>query len=634
MQHIKRKKRRIKMDIKNIKTVLSKGNNKDILDFYNINKEIEKIPFVTSKIAQDIRNGEISHKEIILQYFNGKIILSNEEFDVELISTSDRKKEEIMKMNEPIFLSGILKYSPIKKIFSLNSFEKINLFYDIEDWISIFESTSFDRTFVELLAGLNMSSSNLLLREKNMFLLRLVPLVQKNYLLIDFSKRATRKTRTYGDLGYHIPAAYNFTRAKIIYDQSQKQKGLIFSAKGNVLILDEFQNNSDDGITVAIQQWKNDGAIYDDKGNRMPLEASVIILGNPKKNINYPYIFTHWQNIFDGTTIYKEKVSTGDAFLSRVDCLVPSWCSRNINNEMLLKNDVERIPPYILRSVFLQLREIDISNKVETIISQFNLKVNTLDSRSQRSIENTFEGLIKLLLPCLIKKSNYEDYKEELLYLYNLALEGKAIVNNMINKIKPENILTKFHLSTKAYLSKEKNVYILPHRKIYFNDKIIIKEALDSIGILQNKEEMRILQNVGIDFKGNYIKFNHSYNISNLQNLNIMEYKYKELIIGGAAAIIIIIFIPLIKNKKMKLNFKEISSLLLGIYNFMPKKAYSYLKKMMFSTIHSDDEKNIVSKWNKNINFNHLIGEYEEISYPKSKTKLMEYLNFYMICEK
>lgn len=421
------------MKISNIKNNLSINNNqitRDILDFCKIKNIC--LSFGDRETILKIKNGDIIEKEITIKYFNGNFSINSDEYPIEIVTVNSRKKKKIENSEEPIFLKGTLKYTSIKNKFTLTSFEKIDLLFDLNDWISIISQLSFDEVLNELLSGLNMDSSKLLLKEKNMFLLRLVPLVQTHFLLVDFSKRSTRKTRTYSDLGYHIPAIYNFTRAKMIYDQSQRKKGLIFNPKGGCLILDEFQNNNDDGITMAIQQYKNDGTISDDKGNVMPLNTSVVILGNPKIPIEYPYIFTKWQNIFEGTTIYRKNFSTGDAFLSRVDCLIPSWESRVISNDMILNSNVKRIPPYILRLVFSQLREIDISDKVKAIIKKFNFKTDLSDSRSQKSIERTFEGLIKLSLPQLIKYDNYQDYQKELSYLYSLALEGRIIVNNML----------------------------------------------------------------------------------------------------------------------------------------------------------------------------------------------------------
>lgn len=612
----------------------SKGQ--DILDYGKINN-IHLI-FPTTETMTEMINGNIIEKKVTIKSSHYKVHVEKNEYSIELITINSRKKKEIENSNEPIFITGTLKYNLIKDKFILTSFEKIDLFFNLNDWISIISQLSFDEVFNELLSGLNMDSSKLLLKEKNMFLLRLVPLVQSQFLLVDFSKRSTRKTRTYSDLGYHIPATYNFTRAKMIYDQSQRKKGLIFSPKGNCLILDEFQNNTDDGITMAIQQYKNDGTISDDKGNIMPLNTSVVILGNPKIPIEYPYIFINWQNIFEGTTIYRKNFSTGDAFLSRVDCLIPSWESRVISNDMILNSNVKRIPPYILRSVFSQLREIDISNTVKAIIKKFSFKTDLSDSRSQKSIERTFEGLIKLLLPQLIKYDNYQDYQKELSYLYSLALEGRIIINNMLQKIKPENIPTNFYFSTASYFDKEKTVFILPHRKITIRGNEVVKEALDSIGILQNQEEISILRKIQSKYHGNNLCLKHYYSLPNLFKDNLLtELKdkckeYKPLILGiGGVLIVGGVACGLLKSKKIKFSWKSlVKECIFTTLKGDSGKILNNLRNNIFANNPKDIKENTtLNLWSDNIFFNYLLGEEETTIYSKKDIDFLKNISFY-----
>lgn len=613
----------------------SKGQ--DILDYEKINN-IHLI-FPTTETMTEMINGDIIEKKVTIKYLHYKVHVEKNEYSIELVTINSRKKKEIENSNEPIFITGTLKYNLIKDKFILTSFEKIDLFFDLNDWISIISQLSFDEVFNELLSGLNMDSSKLLLKEKNMFLLRLVPLVQSQFLLVDFSKRSTRKTRTYSDLGYHIPATYNFTRAKMIYDQSQRKKGLIFNPKGGCLILDEFQNNTDDGITMAIQQYKNDGTISDDKGNIMPLNTSVVILGNPKIPIEYPYIFINWQNIFEGTTIYKKNTSTGDAFLSRGDYLIPSWESRPISNEMILDINIKRIPPYILRSIFAQLREIDISDKVKTIIRNLNLKTDRYDSRSQKAIERTFEGLIKLLLPQLIKNNDYENYQKELHYLYSLALEGRIIINNMLQKIKPENIPTNFYFSTASYFDKEKTVFILPHRKITIRGNEVVKEALDSIGILQNQEEISILRKIQSKYHGNNLCLKHYYSLPNLFKDNILtELKdkckeYKPLILGIGGVIIAggVAAYCLSKSKKLKFPCKILAKeFFISTLKGDSGKILNNLKNNIFVNNPKGIKENTTPNlWSDNIFFNYLLGEEETTIYSKKDIDFLKNISFY-----
>lgn len=625
------------MNITNIKSVISSNtspNMKDILDY----KKINNIDLYLTNIEtiSKIKTGDIVKENVTVKYFADKIYIGEEEYSVELATLNLIQKKEFQNSDEPIFLNGILKYSPMKEIFVLTSFKKIDLFFSIDDWLSITSQLKFDEIVNEILTGLNMDTSKLLLKEKNMFITRLIPLVQSQFLLMDFSKRATRKTRTYLDLGYHIPATYNFTRAKIIYDQSQRKKGLIFKAKGECLILDEFQNNTDDGITMGIQQFKNNGTISDDKGNIMPLNTSIIILGNPKINIKYPFIFTYWQNIFEGTTIYKKNVSTGDAFLSRVDYLIPSWGSRVICKEMILKNDVKRIPPYILRSIFSQLREIDISDKVKIIINNFNFKTDIHDNRSQKAIERTFEGLIKLLVPQLIKNNNYQDYQKELTYLYNLALEGRIIVNNMLQKIKTENTPADFSFTTSSYFSKIKRLFILPHRKIYIRDNEVIKEALDTIGLLQNQEEIDILKKAKVKYIGNSFCFKHCHTLPNLFKTNFATElkdicsKHKKVIFYGGAIIGIVGLGYMVKSGKIKPKLKNIKSILsIGMFGEEYKNIVKTIKSNFFTDKQEKTNDIIINWWSDDIFFNYLIGEHEYIPYSKKDIEFLTQISFY-----
>jgi hypothetical protein len=628
------------MNISDIKCVVSShkmSDIRDLSDYQNINNMNSRL--ADEKTVSQLMNGDRVEANVVVEYLNSSIHVGEKEFPTELTTLDTRKKKRIENSNEPCLLKGILKFNPIKEKCVLTDFIEIELSLGLDIWISIVSQLSLDEFITEILSGLNMNSSKLNIKEKHMFLARLIPLIQKQYLLIDFSKRSTRKTRTYLDLGYYIPAAYNFTRAKIIYDQSQRKKGLIFNPKGGCLILDEFQNNTDDGITMGIQQYKNDGTISDDKGNTMLLSTSIIILGNPKICINYPFLFRNWQNIFEGTTIYKKNTSTGDAFLSRGDYLIPSWESRPISNEMILDINIKRIPPYILRSIFAQLREIDISDKVKTIIRNLNLKTDRYDSRSQKAIERTFEGLIKLLLPQLIKNNDYENYQKELHYLYSLALEGRIIINNMLQKIKPENIPTNFYFSTASYFDKEKTVFILPHRKITIRGNEVVKEALDSIGILQSQKEIYILKKYRIKYQGNNLCFRHPYSLPNLFKDNLLtELKdkckeYKPLILGIGGVIIVggVAAYCLSKSKKLKFSWKILAKeFFISTLKGDSGKILNNLKNNISANNPKGIKENTTPNlWSDNIFFNYLLGEEETTIYSKKDIDFLKNISFY-----
>lgn len=233
---------------------------------------------------------------------------------------------------------GEIRYTPEMNIFTVH-YLKIYTYRDIFNvWRNI--TSNSDRAIKSridlLISKFGLEPNNLLYMEKIVFLLRLVPLVEKKYLMVDISKREIGKSYLYSMLDFNLYTNC-ITRSTAFIDGRNGKEGDFFS-EDIAYIIDEIGKVNDPEVITSVQVYKNgdknEGTIQAGKGNKKS-SNSIILLGNPKIPVEFNRIFGTGINIFSNTIIDKNEDST--AFLSRIDSLIPSYGCRTFNSSMLKK---------------------------------------------------------------------------------------------------------------------------------------------------------------------------------------------------------------------------------------------------------------------------------------------------------
>lgn len=264
-----------------------------------------------------------------------KLILFPSELENFLLEFQEKKIYEC---------EGILEYSPIEKIFTIKELKIYHYKTPYKSWINLYftSNISLNSRIEYLLTPFGVKYSALKSIEKITFLLRLVPLVEKKYLFVDIAKPEIGKTYPYSLLGYNLYST-NVTRSSLFLDGRNKKKGDFYS-ETEALIIDEIGKINDPEVIDTIQVYKNGD---EDEGYiqagfmKKTSTNSIILLGNPKDNIDYEKIWENKINLFKDTIISSSKDII--PFLSRVDGMPLSYDCRTFNDSMKGKVDKDTL---------------------------------------------------------------------------------------------------------------------------------------------------------------------------------------------------------------------------------------------------------------------------------------------------
>lgn len=420
---------------------------------------------------------------------------------------------------------GEIRYTPELDVFTVH-YLKIYAYQDIFNiWSNLISNT--DRAVKSridfLLSKFGLEPNNLLYIEKIVFLLRLVPLVEKKYLMVDISKREIGKSHVYSMLDFNLYTNC-VTRSTAFIDGRNGKEGDFFS-EDIAYIIDEIGKVNDPEVITSVQVYKNgdknEGTIQAGKGNKKS-SNSIILLGNPKIIVDFNRIFKDRINIFSNTIIDKNEDST--AFLSRIDSLLPSYGCRTFDSLMLNKNGKDEEFIDIFKNILPVLREKEIN--ISELLKKFDLPLSFNSSREENAIFKTLEGLLKILYPEVYIENNNLSQKI-LSFLVVIAIQTRQTVNNQIAIIEKRELgnISFYPCNIKnVYFNLEGSYVYTPHR-IFINEGTAIRKIpLDTVGIEINKLEINYLKQMNYQFEEMGIgELRHSLNIiNNFEKSNLM----------------------------------------------------------------------------------------------------------------
>lgn len=420
---------------------------------------------------------------------------------------------------------GEIRYTPELDVFTVH-YLKIYAYQDIFNiWSNLISNTDRAvRSRIDfLLSKFGLEPNNLLYIEKIVFLLRLVPLVEKKYLMVDISKREIGKSHVYSMLDFNLYTNC-VTRSTAFIDGRNGKEGDFFS-EDIAYIIDEIGKVNDPEVITSVQVYKNgdknEGTIQAGKGNKKS-SNSIILLGNPKIIVDFNRIFKDRINIFSNTIIDKNEDST--AFLSRIDSLLPSYGCRTFDSLMLNKNGKDEKFIDIFKNVLPVLREKEIN--ISELLKKFDLPLSFNSSREENAIFKTLEGLLKILYPEVYIENNNLSQKI-LNFLVVIAIQTRQTVNNQIAIIEKRELgnISFYPYNIKnVYFNLEGSYVYTPHR-IFINEGTAIRKIpLDTVGIEINKLEINYLKQMNYQFEEMEIgELRHSLNITNnFEKSNLM----------------------------------------------------------------------------------------------------------------
>ena len=526
--------------IKNFSNDIVETIDKKMFDSLKDCDEITEIPCI-------LLLSKNSLNEDLIYNFN----INSHTYEIVLLLTNNKTKEFLknFKNKKKIWCKGILRYSDIFNIYSLSNIEVFSITDPVKEYIKIFEGKSLEERINTLTSILGLNPNVLTLFEKTTVITRLIPLVEKKYLLVDISKKAIGKSYIYNKLGLNLHTL-NLTRANVFIDARTSKSGS-FLSEDIAFIVDEIHKVNDSEFFNAIQVYMNELPNDPNTGSfqtsltSSKSSNSIILLGNIDNDTPYSLLYKKNKSIFENTPIPNNK--TGAAFISRISGILPSWGCRTFSEEM--KNKIDDFYSLnILQESIPLLREknIDIQSYILSINKNYHIHKIHSEKRQQTGIMKSFEGFIKLLYPELIDNfSILENIKNELKFLLLKSLELIMGIDYHISLLEHKNFnlstivgsnLRAFSLDKYKNLGEENLFFATPHRLFLVNSQnnSITKIPLDFIGIQMNRDEFEQLKEkpaliIGFDQNNILIHKDLSVNIyasySFFSNYNI-EYNY------------------------------------------------------------------------------------------------------------
>lgn len=283
-----------------------------------------------------------------------------------------------------------------------------------------------------LIRSIGLEPDSMSDRLKLLLLIRLVPLVEHNYNLIELGPRGTGKSFVYRETTPYaiLVSGGKTTVANMFYNMNTGKVGLV--GLWDVVAFDEIAGvQFDDKTAIQILKDYMESGSFSRGREEISAEASLIFLGN----INQPVdVLVRTSHLF---APLPDAMRDDMAFIDRLHYYLPGWEIPKLGHEQLT-DGFGFIVDYLAEA----FRELRRRNFTDMIDAHFSLGAH-LNARDAKAVRKTVAGLLKLLHP------HRDATIEELQAYLELALEGRRRVKEQLKKLGA----FEFHQTSFSYIS-------------------------------------------------------------------------------------------------------------------------------------------------------------------------------------
>ena len=412
----------------------------------------EDLQRVVRRLRENFVHGAEAEKirHTIRETRNHNIIAS---LEVRLQETEDKYWGSISAINEsfvnvseglvrqyPMLLSGgmwgtiVLTYDETevhnKKIrpFKVVEFTPFQIsIIDLAEYVEKRREFTADEWLDILINSVGLNPDTLGRREKLLYLLRMVPLVESNCNTIELAPRETGKTYLYRNISYysHVLSGGKATPAGLFINNASGKVGVVGTR--DAVVFDEIANTdfTDPKSLVSIMQ----GYMQDGKFSRGKKEilafASIVLVGNLDVQGKQPH--EKYYHLFEPLPSFLQV----EAFIDRLHCYLPGWEIPKIGPNSI-SQDYGFITDYFCEIIH-ELRRTDLLGGVRARYELLDTSTtgSGVTGRDIRAVEKVLSGLLKLLYP------HGEVDEDGLAELLSLAVEGRQRVRNQLHLMAP-----------------------------------------------------------------------------------------------------------------------------------------------------------------------------------------------------
>jgi ATP-dependent Lon protease len=295
---------------------------------------------------------------------------------------------------------------------------------DLEEYLRGREQFTRDEWINVLLRSLGYEPTHrdFTFRRKLLLLLRLVPMVEKNYNLIELGPRGTGKSYIYREISPYVMllSGGQGTIPDLFGWKGRRDKpGLIL--KNDVVAFDEVAGPSfkDESSKQMFKGYMEQGSFSrgDDKGS-LSADSGIVFIGNLDSDVETTMRLSH---LF---SILPETIRSDMAFHDRWHAYLPGWELLYVKPSHFTSH-MGFVADYLAEIFHSELRRFnytDIYRKYFTLGSQ-------VEERDRRAVIRTVSGLIKLIHP------DENASKEEIEEYLSFAIEHRRRVKEQLRRM-------------------------------------------------------------------------------------------------------------------------------------------------------------------------------------------------------
>ncbi|MEI7672929.1 MAG: protease Lon-related BREX system protein BrxL [Deltaproteobacteria bacterium] len=289
--------------------------------------------------------------------------------------------------------------------------------FDLEEFRNCRREFSADEWLDLLMRTIGLEPQHFDRRLKMMFLVRMIPLCENNYNLVELGPRGTGKSYAYQELSpYTILLTGPTTVANLFYNMQSGKMGLV--GIWDAIAFDEVTDlqKMPKEVVSTLKTYCESGTFARGK-DALTGMASIAMFGNTNQAVE---VMVRSSHLF---MPLPEVIREDMAFLDRLHFYIPGWEIPKMRIEYFTDHY-----GFVVDYLAEALRELRKHNFTEAIDRHFSLGFH-LNARDVKAVRKTVSGLVKLIYP------HGEMSREELAEIVELAIEGRRRVKEQLKKL-------------------------------------------------------------------------------------------------------------------------------------------------------------------------------------------------------
>lgn len=239
-----------------------------------------------------------------------------------------------------------------------------------------------------LMRSIGIEPTSLSSRQRDAFMLRMVPFVERNYNMVELGPRGTGKSHLFQQVSpyAHLISGGKATVARMFVNNSTGQRGLV--CQYDVVCFDEVSGISfeqKDGVNI-MKGYMESGEFSRGKES-IRADGSIVLVGNFDVDVE------HQQRIGHLFGPMPPEMKDDTAFMDRIHSFLPGWDVPKVSKELLTNH-------FGLVSDFLSECWSQLRNQSRVSLLQNRVFFGgALSGRDTNAVNKTVSGLLKLLYP-------------------------------------------------------------------------------------------------------------------------------------------------------------------------------------------------------------------------------------------